>query len=201
VRYATARNPEGIGWPPSRSEAASRSHGSSSARLTQPYRCSRGRPRQIGDGLLLARSSGGPRTAREPGCCIGRSPAALNAVPSSHARETRRPLSVAHLRRAARSVWRKAFAQRSPCGRPVLLLARSRRVGQRHDPLAGIRSPAVSLEPSAPVARRVAVRYSFRGASREMEQAFVLASDERRIKSGLSASVGWGSWEAPDWLS
>jgi hypothetical protein len=35
------------------------------------------------------------------------------------------------------------------------------------------------------VARRVAVRYSFRGARRELEQTFVMASNERRIKTGL----------------
>lgn len=51
---------------------------------------------------------------------------------------------------------------------------------------AGLRSATVSFETAgAPVARRVSVRYRRSGARREMEQAFVLASDERRVKSGL----------------
>jgi hypothetical protein len=50
----------------------------------------------------------------------------------------------------------------------------------------GIRSATVSFDtPGAPVAHRVPVRYRFSGAQREMEQAFVLASDERTIKKGL----------------
>jgi hypothetical protein len=50
----------------------------------------------------------------------------------------------------------------------------------------GIRSATVSFEtPVAPVARRVPVRCRFSGAQREMEQAFVLAFDERRVKTGL----------------
>jgi hypothetical protein len=53
--------------------------------------------------------------------------------------------------------------------------------------------PLRAAEPSSsPVGRRLRVRYSFWGPSREMEQTFVLASGEQRIKTGLIGVGGLG---------
>jgi hypothetical protein len=45
---------------------------------------------------------------------------------------------------------------------------------------------------TAPVGRRIRVGYSFWGARREMEQTFVLAPEEQRIKTGLIGVGGLG---------
>jgi hypothetical protein len=45
---------------------------------------------------------------------------------------------------------------------------------------------------STPVGRRLRVRSSFWGARREMEQTFVLAPEEQRIKTGLIGVGGLG---------
>lgn len=44
----------------------------------------------------------------------------------------------------------------------------------------------------APVGRRLRVRYSFWGVRREMEQTFVLAPEEQRVKTGLIGVGGLG---------
>ena len=45
---------------------------------------------------------------------------------------------------------------------------------------------------TAAVGRRLRVSYSFWGAHRQMEQSFVLAPDEQRIKTGLIGVGGLG---------